>query len=139
MALANIAAEEKQNLTSEADVQRKVTRAESAILCRFWIYADQGEKLEAHQLDLDRRHHEDTQIQRPRPEGFPLLSASAFLAFCVGHQRNSPVIHKLGALTVRMGIQVALTSLPVEMHLLQGRLVSQAKCFFLQFTHADGT
>ena len=32
-----------------------------------------------------------------------------------------------------------LTSLPFCTHLLQGRLVSQARCFFLQFTHADGT
>ena len=32
-----------------------------------------------------------------------------------------------------------LTSLPVSTHLLHGRFVSQARCFFLQLTHAEGT
>lgn len=65
-------------------------------------------------------------FSKARPTAFLMLNVDASSLLPVSDGWEIPVF-------------LSLTSLPAWTHLLHGRRVSQAKCFLLQLTHAEGT
>ena len=128
----------RPDLMSLVDGHHKELLAESVARDMSWTFDGQLEH-PAHHLDCTALRW-DIHLRKPPPEGCLLHEGEVGLVFCVAHQHNWPSKSKpMPNVSVDYFVCFALTSLPVCTHLWHGRFVSQAKCFFLQFTHAEGT
>lgn len=72
------------------------------------------------------------------PEGYLLHGDAVCLFSYAAHQCSWPEKCKYTIFVLRC-CHFLFTCLPVCTHLLHGRFVSHARCFFLQLTHAEGT